>query len=300
MGRDFVKPTLAGNRQCTLARAVSVEGVGYWSGEAVRVELCPAPENSGRYFVRTDVPHARPIAAHVAQRRDVPRRTVLGQRDAGIEMVEHVLAALSGLGIDNCEIRVSAGEMPGCDGSSRPFVEAIVRGGIVEQSAPAATLVVDRAFRVGDDQSWVKVRPASGPHLLIEYRLDYGPGTPIGRQSVELEITPESFRRELAASRTFLLQQEAEWLRSQGLGRAANWGDLLVFGPEGPIQNALRWPNECARHKALDLLGDLALAGVRLQGRISAHRSGHKLNAELVETLLARHEVSSAAREAVA
>lgn len=295
-----MKLPLDHDRQHTLAKAVTVEGVGYWSGQSVQVELCPAAVDAGRFFVRSDLAGSAPIAAHVAGRREVPRRTVLGPEGACVEMVEHVLAALSGMGVDNCEIRVSSGELPGCDGSSRPFVEAIVKAGIVEQDAPAETIVVDRPLCVGNDESWVKVRPIVGPRLVIEYRLDYGGGSPISRQSVELEITPESFRRELAASRTFLLEQEAQWLQAQGLGLAADWGDLLVFGPQGPIQNALRWPNECARHKALDLLGDLALAGVRLQGRFSAHRSGHKLNAELVEALLANQEANRATREAVA
>lgn len=283
------------DRQRTLRGTAVVEGVGYWSGQRVRVEFRPAAVDSGVAFVRSDLHPAARIPVRIHERRDVPRRTVLGSPARGVEMVEHVLAALAGLQVDNCEIHVTAGELPGLDGSSQPFVEALDAAGFVEQSTAPRTLCVSQVVRFGDDEGWIEARPARDGELHLEYQLDYGSESPIPRQSIELTLTPAVFREQLGASRTFLLLQEADWLRSQGLGQNTAWHDLLIFGPQGPIDNTLRWPNECARHKALDLLGDLALAGRRISGRFVAYRSGHRHNAELVRALLADAPQSAAA-----
>jgi UDP-3-O-[3-hydroxymyristoyl] N-acetylglucosamine deacetylase len=236
-------------------------------------------------FVRSDLARRVRIPAHVAQRIEVPRRTTLRAGGATVEMVEHVLAALYGLLIDNCEVWVDQAEMPGFDGSALPIVECLDQAGIVVQDVWRASLMVRETMRVGAEESWIEARPEAAG-LSLRYRLDYGLGSGIGRQTYQLELTPESFRRELAPCRTFLLKSEAEWLLSQGLGGRATMKDLLVFGPEGPIDNALRFPDECVRHKVLDMVGDLALAGCDLIGRFSAHRSGHRLNADLVQALL--------------
>ncbi len=208
-----------------------------------------------------------------------------------MEMVEHVMAALAGLQIDNCEVWVNQPEMPGCDGSSQPFVDALMAAGSVEQPGRRRTLVVTENVRVGDEQCWVEAQPSLRAELSIRYRLDYGNDSPIGRQTIEMALSPDVFRRELAAARTFILQQEAEWLRQQGLGQRVTCGDLLVFDDAGPVDNAVRFEDECVRHKALDLVGDLALAGCDIQGHIIAIRSGHRLNAELVRALLAETQI---------
>jgi UDP-3-O-acyl N-acetylglucosamine deacetylase len=201
-------------------------------------------------------------------------------------MVEHVLAALSGLNIDNCEVWVDSAEMPGCDGSSLPFVTALQGAGIHEQRAPRQVLRVADVVRVGDDRCWVEAHPATGDELTAECRIDYGASGPIGRQSYRVTVSPSTFCAELAWARTFILQQEAEWLRSQGLGARVTCRDLLVFDDEGPMDNELRFADECVRHKTMDLVGDLALAGCDLVGRVVAHCSGHRLNAALVSSLL--------------
>jgi UDP-3-O-acyl N-acetylglucosamine deacetylase len=249
------------------------------------VELRPAPPSSGVVFVRGDLDPPRRIAAEVGRRIEVPRRTTLAADGAQVEMVEHVLAALYGLGIDNCEVWVDSPELPGLDGSCQPLVEAVKAVGIVEQAVPRRRLVVSDVTRVGDDETWVEARPAKSG-LTIKYRLDYGNTNAIGRQTIELEVTPQSFVSELAAARTFILAEEAQWLRERGLGARVTNKDLLVFGPEGPIDNELRMENECVRHKTLDLVGDLALAGCELVGHFIAYRCGHRLNAELVKALL--------------
>jgi UDP-3-O-[3-hydroxymyristoyl] N-acetylglucosamine deacetylase/3-hydroxyacyl-[acyl-carrier-protein] dehydratase len=190
------------------------------------------------------------------------------------------------LRVDNCEIEIDAAETPGCDGSSRAFVEALGRAGSVAQDRPRARLVIDRPVTVHDDGATLTAHPGKTDELVLSYHLDYGRDTPIGRQSLFLPITPESFREELAASRTFILAEEAEGLRRSGLGNRITEADLLVFGPEGPIGNPLRFPDECVRHKILDMVGDLALAGRDLAGHVVAHRSGHALNAALVRKLI--------------
>jgi UDP-3-O-[3-hydroxymyristoyl] N-acetylglucosamine deacetylase len=272
--------------QRTLAGTAVVTGFGYWSGKDVRVELRPAPAGSGVTFVRHDLSPARRIPAHVQYRVETPRRTTLAADGAQVEMVEHILAALYGLQVDNCEVWVDAPEMPGCDGSCAPFVEAIHEAGIVAQPALQRRLVVTDVTRVGNEECWVEARPIRGNMLSLRYKMDFGSDNPIGRQSIELCVTPETFRSELASARTFLLKEEADWLRERGLGQRVTHNDLLVFGPEGPIDNELRFENECVRHKTLDLVGDLSLAGCDLVGQFIAHRSGHRLNAELVKVLL--------------
>jgi len=274
-----------------------VTGFGYWSGRDVQVELRPAPPHSGISFVRGDFSPPRRIASSAARRIEVPRRTTLAEGGAQVEMVEHVLAALYGLGIDNCEVWVDGSELPGLDGSCQPLVEAIVAAGIVQQPALQRRLVVTDTTRVGDDETWIEAQPVRGGGLTIKYRLDYGSDSAIGRQTIELKITPSTFRSELAAARTFILAEEAQWLRERGLGQRVTNQDLLVFGPEGPIDNAVRMENECVRHKALDLVGDLALAGCELVGYFVAHRSGHRLNAELVKILLREGQIEEGLRK---
>lgn len=205
-------------------------------------------------------------------------------------MVEHVLAVLFGLGVDNCEIGVDAREMPGCDGSAQVFAEAILSAGLAEQDRGTVPCVVGRPVRVESQDTWIEAAPSPEGRLELHYVLDYEQAPVIGRQEFGLVVSPESFRAHLASARTFALEAEAEHLRSRGLGLRTTYRDLLVFDESGPIDNRLRFPDECVRHKLLDLVGDLALAGRPLLGRIRACRSGHRLNAELVRALLSGDE----------
>lgn len=281
-----------GQSQQTIAMPTVVEGFGFWSCKDVRVEFRPAEPDTGIVFVRGDLPTPVRIPADVRHRVESPRRTTLSCGGATVEMVEHVLAALSGLAIDNCEVWVDQSEMPGCDGSSLPFVTALEAAGSVDQQDCRPQLIVGDVTRVGDADHWIEARPATGDGLSIRYRLDYSDSSPaIGRQTNEFEITPPVFRHELAPSRTFMLEDEAKWLLSQGLGTRVKPTDVLVFNDEGPLENELRYDDECVRHKVLDVIGDLALAGCQIVGHIVAHRSGHRLNAELVKALLQEGEI---------
>lgn len=277
-------------KQQTIGRTAQVSGFGYWSGRDICVSFHAAPANTGIVFVRTDLPTPVRIAACLDNRIETPRRTTLASGGATVEMVEHILAALAGLQIDNCEVHVDRPEMPGCDGSSQPFVDALTAAGLVVQSASRTHLVVTEVTRVGNEEAWVEARPHRKLNLALKYRLDYGLQSPIGRQTLQLDINRESFCRELAPARTFILRSEADWLRSRGLGSRVSCHDLLVFDENGPVDNPLRFEDECVRHKTLDLVGDLALAGCDLVGHIVAHRSGHRLNADLVRVLLIEGE----------
>jgi UDP-3-O-acyl N-acetylglucosamine deacetylase len=246
---------------------VVVTGKGYWSGLDNRVEIAPAPAGAGVVFVRGGVR----LPAVVGLRVDAVARTNLEAGGVRLEMVEHLLSALAAL--------------PRLDGSSLAFVEAIDDAGVVSLEEPVAPLVACDRLRVGDDEAWIEVLPPRFPGLSVDYVLDYGPG-PIGRQEFSIEITPDSYRRELARARTFITIDEADRLRAAGLGLDVSMQDLVVFGPQGPVDNRLRWPDECVRHKVLDLVGDLALAGRPIHGHVRAYRSGHRLNAMLAAKLV--------------
>ena len=287
MPESITSAVLGFRRQRTLLQSTVVSGFGLWSGEDVSVEFRPAPADFGIAFVRDDLPGAPRIPALAEYRTQTPLRTTLQCGEAGVDMVEHILAVLYGLGIDNCEIGVSAQEMPGCDGSAAPFVEALSEIGIVTQNRPVTPLVIDRRFRVEHKNTWIEAFPSASGCLELRYTLDYEENPVIGHQELDLKICPGAFREELAPARTFTLEAEAKYLRSQGLGLRTTCRDLLIFNESGPIDNSLRFPDECVRHKLLDLVGDLALAGRPIVGCIRAHRSGHRLNAELVRTVLA-------------
>jgi UDP-3-O-acyl N-acetylglucosamine deacetylase len=270
--------------QQTIRRAVTVAGTGYWSGRRCEVEFLPAVAGSGLVFVRHlgGVPVRIPLA--VEHRVDATARTNLAVAGATLEMVEHVASALAGLGIDCCLIRVSAEELPGMDGSSASYVAALDKAGVEQLGQPIEPHVVREPCRVADGGAWVEALPPVYPGLSVEYELDYGPG-PIGRQQISLRITPEIFRHELAAARTFITAAEAARLQRAGLAGHVAFSDLVVFDENGPIENNLRWPDECVRHKVLDLVGDLALVGRPLHAHVRACRSGHRLNAAMAARL---------------
>jgi UDP-3-O-acyl N-acetylglucosamine deacetylase len=271
--------------QRTLARSAGVQGVGFLTGAQVRLHFHPAPPSTGVVFVRTDLHPRVNVPAHYDQVTGTQRRTTLGRAPAQVSLVEHVLAALAGLHIDNCYVELNAPEPPGLDGSARGYVEALAAAGAVLQPERRGVCGVDRPVVVEHNGATLALHPDDGNGLRVSYLLDYGPLGPLARQRHTQAITPEGFANELAPCRTFLLEAEAAELRRQGLGPRTTPADLLVFGPRGPIGNRLRFANEPARHKVLDIVGDLALLGHDLRGHVVAYRSGHPLNVELVRAL---------------
>jgi UDP-3-O-[3-hydroxymyristoyl] N-acetylglucosamine deacetylase/3-hydroxyacyl-[acyl-carrier-protein] dehydratase len=272
--------------QRTIARETEVRGVGFIHGSDVAMRFRPAGADHGVVFVRTDLPERPAVRAHIRNVVSRQRRTTIEQGAASVEMIEHVMAALAGLRVDNCTIEINAPETPGCDGSSRAFVDVLNDAGMVELDRERETLVIDRPLAVREGKAVLAAHPGGGDGLVLGYHLDYGRTSPIGTQSFFLDVSPESFREELAASRTFLLEAEADALRAAGIGARTKASDLLIFGREGVIDNVLRYPDECVRHKILDMVGDLALLERDITGHVVAHRSGHQLNAALVRKLI--------------
>jgi len=271
--------------QRTIARPAELTGVGFLKGATVRIRFLPAPPSAGVVFVRSDLRPPAEIPASMDQVAGTARRTTLGQLPAQVTLVEHVLAALAGLRIDNCLVDVNGPEPPGLDGSAQRFVEALNSAGVELQPARRAICYVESPVVVAENGATLALHPPQGDELKISYTLDYGLNSPIDRQRYTLAITAENFINNLAGCRTFLLESEATGLRSQGLGARTTAADLLVFGRRGPIDNGLRYANEPARHKILDLVGDLSLFGHDLRGHVVAYRSGHPLNIELVRRL---------------
>jgi UDP-3-O-[3-hydroxymyristoyl] N-acetylglucosamine deacetylase len=281
---------LGERRERTLAQPTTITGRGLVSGQPVTVELRPATLG-GLVFIRTDGPAgATPIPANVDAVTDTRRRTTLGHAGhagRGVTLVEHLLAALAGLRIDHCEIRIDAPEPPGLDGSAAGFVAAIRAAGAKLLPTTRPIVTPTRPVRVADAGATLALFPTTEPRLRISYVLDHGPVSPIARQAVTFEITPAVFEQQLAACRTFALESEARQLRAAGVGQHLSAADLLVFGPRGLVDNTLRYADEPARHKVLDLVGDLALANCTLAGHIVAYRSGHALNVALAQALVA-------------
>ena len=278
--------------QRTLARPAEVRGVGFVTETDVRLHMLPAEADAGVTFRRVDLPDAPEVPAHIDHVVPRARRTTLGRGPAVVEMVEHVLAALSALRVDNCLIELDAGETPGLDGSSLGYVEALDEAGVVEQDRPRAAIVIDRPVSIRDGSATIAAYPGGSDGLMLAYHLDYPEYPSIGAQSRFVEVTPDRFRAEIASSRTFLLDREADALRAAGLGKKLGEADLLVYAPDGPVGNRERFRDECVRHKILDMIGDLALAGVDLIGHVVAHRSGHAQNAALVRAILADSRAS--------
>jgi UDP-3-O-acyl N-acetylglucosamine deacetylase len=271
--------------QRTLAASATIEGVGFVTGARVRVRLMPAPADTGIVFRRTDLASAPLIPALAAFVSDTRRRTTLGPAAHGVTLVEHLLAALSGLRIDNCEIGIDGPEPPGLDGSAAGYVAAIAECGIIEQAARRDIWSVTNPVVISVGGATIGLHPSDEPGLRASYLLDYGVFGPIHRQAFTMEVRPDEFVREVAMCRTFVTEAEVQGLRDQGIGRHLTTSDLLVFSARGPIDNRLRFADEPARHKVLDLIGDLALCGFDLAGHVVAYRSGHALNVQLATRL---------------
>ncbi len=273
-------------KQTTVRKPVEIKGVGLFSGRRVAVRLLPAPADSGVTFVRTDLPGIPRVPARTDRLGFIERRTTLHSDGVEIHTIEHVLACCTGLGIDNLVVEMSAAELPVGDGSALTFAKPLREVGLVELDRPRRHFRVDSAITVEDGPARLDVLPGTGSDLSIHYTLEY-PDTsgPLGRQQVAFRVTPEVFLEQIAPARTFCLEAEAAEMKAKGVGAGATYENTLIIGPRGPIGNAYRFPDEPARHKVLDLLGDLALLGRSLRGEIRCVRSGHSLNARLVEVL---------------
>ncbi len=271
-------------KQTTVRKPVEVKGVGLFTGRPVTVCLKPAPADTGIVFVRTDLAGSPRIPAGSGYLGSVERRTALKANEAEVHTVEHVLACATGLGIDNMIVEMSEGELPVGDGSALTFATPLSEAGLTTLDRYRRYFRLTTPVAVEDGRARIEVTPGAAPELTIHYTLDYE-GPPLGRQQVSFRVTPEVFLKEIAPARTFCLETEAAAMQARGLGVGASYDNTLVIGANGPIGNAYRFADEPARHKVLDLMGDLALLGRSLLGDVRAARSGHALNARLVEAL---------------
>ena len=273
--------------QRTIARDVSMQGLGIHTGEPVSVRVLPAPPDTGIVFVRTDLPHRPFIPVNSAEAVDVDksiRRTTLSKDGVMIQTVEHFMASLWGAGIDNAYVEVTNHEMPGLDGSAIQFLQQFKAAGTVEQPVPRRYFSLREPVFVEEGESSIIVFPDRT--LRVSYILNYTTHPLLKSQFVSYTLNGSaSFEESIAPARTFCLQDEAERLRAAGFGKGATFENTLVLGEAGVINNTLRFEDEFARHKILDLLGDLYLLGSHLRAHVVAIKSGHPLNVKLVKKL---------------
>ncbi len=271
--------------QKTIKNECSVTGKGLFGGKEAKVVFRPAPENSGRVFVRVDVPEPVRIEAICSNIAERSRRTTLKKGSVSIETVEHCLAAISALEIDNIIAEIDGPELPAVDAGSSTYFKVLTQSGILEQNQTRKSFVIKEAVSISEGGASIYALAHEENCLSITYDLDYGGHTGIGRQLFGCQLSPESFEKNLASARTFLLEAEAKQFQARGMGTHLGPRDLLIINSDGPIKNSFRFPNECARHKIVDLIGDLALVGRPLCGRIVAYKSGHALNQKLAVKL---------------
>ena len=266
----------------TIREPVTLEGVGLHTGSQVHIRLLPGAPDTGVVFVRTDLEGRPRVKAAIENVVSRPRRTALQRGAAEVHTVEHFLAAARGSLVDNLEVEIDAPELPGLDGSALPFVEAIRGAGVVEQEKDRKEFRLKTPVSVSGETSLVALPAEEG--LKIAYTLSYE-NSRISSQHLSLDLTEETFRKEVAGARTYVLEEEAAALRRAGLGKGASYENTLVLGDQGVINNTLRYPDEFVRHKVLDLVGDLSLLGADLHAQVLAIKSGHEANQLLVKRL---------------
>ena len=271
--------------QKTIQREISLKGVGIHTANKVSITFKPADIDTGVTFIRTDLaakPLIKASVEYLLPQASNLRRTSIGRDGVQIHTIEHLLAALSGLGIDNIRVEIDNNELPGLDGSSLGFVEALIEAGIKEQEKGRRYYSIKEPIFIEEDGVSIVAVPSS--EFKISYTVSYN--HPLLKvQFLELTINPGAFKNELASARTFCLEEEAIELRQQGMGLGANYENTIVLGKGGVIKNKLRFEDEFIRHKMLDLLGDLYVLGQPLKGHIIAVKSGHTINLKLLRKI---------------
>jgi len=278
------------DKQKTIAKEKSLQGVGLHTANKVNVTFKPADVNTGINFVRVDLPNKPMVKASVSSLLSParsPRRTSVGQDGVEIQTIEHLMAALCGVAIDNIRIEIDNNEIPGMDGSSLNFSELFNRCGIVEQEKERRYFSIKEPIFVEEEGSYIVALPSK--EFKISYTLSYN-HVFLRKDFLEVSLVPDVFKTEIASARTFCLEEEANELQRGGMGLGANYDNTLVVGEKGVIKNKLRFENEFVRHKILDLIGDLYLVGLPLKAHIIALKSGHSLNLKLAAKIAQQKE----------
>jgi UDP-3-O-[3-hydroxymyristoyl] N-acetylglucosamine deacetylase len=268
--------------QRTLRRAISCVGIGLHSGNKVQLSLKPAPTNFGIRFRRTDLGDHE-VPANVQHLGGIQLATALSRNAVSVETVEHLLAALVSMGIDNVLIELNSPEVPIMDGSAAPFVYLIQEAGIRQQASLRKYLKIVRPIALSRGDKRIALYPSD--HFKVTYSISFD--HPLLRhQSRTLRITEESFVEDIAPARTFTFLKDVEMLRQNGLALGGSLDNAIVLGETGVLNNALRFNDEFVRHKILDAVGDLALVGYPVIGHLVAHRAGHSLHTEFAVKIL--------------
>jgi len=274
-------------RQRTVKSEIRFSGVGLHNGNATHVVIKPALPNSGISFVRTDLSERPNLNAGTSKIVDLhfsPRRTSIAVGDVEVQTLEHIMAALYGMGVDNAIIELNTDEIPGLDGSAIPFLDILKKAEIVEQDAARKYFSVREPLWCSDGEAFILILPSS--KFEISYTLDYDhPLLKSQYVKITLDGDSSSFEKEIAPARTFCLEREVASLRKMGLGKGADYDNTLVVGNRRVIRNRTRFQDEFARHKILDLIGDLYLLGCPIRGHVIAIKSGHSLNVKLLSKL---------------
>lgn len=281
--------TMTGDRQTTIARKVSCAGIGVHSGARARLTLLPAAVNTGIRFVRTDAPHGQgEILAHAECVSDTRLGTTLSNPfGVSVAVVEHLLAAIAGLGIDNLRVEIDGPEVPIMDGSSSVFYELMMLAGLKTLGAPRRRIRILETVEVRDGPKRASLSPSDNDVLTLRARIEYEDPA-IGVQQMALRLAPGMFARDLAFARTYGFARDVEMLRSMGLARGGSLENAVVIDENGVMNpEGLRIEDEFVRHKMLDAVGDLMLAGGPIAGNYDAVQPGHSLNNRLVRALLA-------------
>lgn len=268
--------------QRTIERTVSYSGTGLHTGNETTVTFKPAPPGSGVVFFRSDLPGMPSIKADIDNVVDVSRGTTLGTNGIKILTVEHLLAAVAGLEIDNLYVDIDANEPPVGDGSAQPFVEVLLEAGVVEQDAEREIYVVDEPLILRNGDVTLTVVPDDAFRISFTISFDH---KAIGTQYGSFKISQDSFPEEVGGARTFCLLHEVELLQEQGLIKGGSLDNAVVVGDEGILNENLRCPDEFVRHKVLDLLGDLFLLGCPIRGHVVAIKSGHAANVAMTKKI---------------
>lgn len=273
-------------KQKTISKEAVIKGVGLHTGCEVEIKLKPADVGTGIRFQRVDLalkPVIKADIENVSFESRLTRCTTIGSGESAVHTIEHLMSALAGAGITNVHVDINAPELPGCDGSSKDFLEAIKKAGIKEQGSPLEVFKVTNSVGVFHNGSSIFITPAD--ELIISYVLDYDHPM-LHSQFVEIIVDQNSYENEIAPSRTFCLEREAVELQNSGLGKGANYQNTLVVGRNEVLKNKVRFDDEFARHKILDIIGDLYLLGSPLKGHIFAVKSGHELNTQLLRKII--------------
>jgi len=269
--------------QTTIANTASAEGVGLHTGVFGHIRLVPAPADAGIVFRRVDLDNF-PIEAEGHNVARVSYATSLMKQGVLLSTTEHLLAAIYSYGIDNIYIDIDSIEVPILDGSAEPFLQMLEQAGIRKLRRRRRYLKVLRPLEVVEGDRRIGIYPAE--EFRVRCYVDF-PHPLVGQQEVEMLVSPQTFRHLLARARTFCFERDIEPLRSMGLIRGGSLENAIVLTSDGVMNGPLRFPDEFGRHKALDLIGDLALAGLPLLARVEAHKAGHALHTQLVSRLLA-------------